>query len=247
MEWSAIYENTAEPEYQRMIDTPDEWQTTLAEKLRSLVGRGAVLEAGCAYGLTSLLLGQQPARTLLDLEPKAIERAAALFAVAGQEATFTVGDIFSLPFPDDAFEVVFNAGVLEHFGFASRRAALLEMLRVTKPGGVICVAIPNHYSVPYRFAYTHLVARGRWQYPEEERIFDFSAELEGVASIVQTSRETVAPATSFFFLGRLRKGWFKFLRVFTRYEGYLTIITLKKGDRLQVPTRATLALDPKEA
>ena len=233
MDWGSIYRNAAQPDYRRMIAAPDEWQTILAGKIRSMVGTGTLLEAGCAYGLTSLLVGEQSARTLLDLEPKAVEHATALFAAANQEATFSVGDIFSMPLPDDAFDVVFNAGVLEHFDFAGRRAALLEMLRVTKPGGIVLAAVPNHYSVPYRFAYARLKARGRWPYPDEEKIFDFSAELDGVASVVQSHRETVAPGTSFYFLSRLQRVWFRFQQVFNKYEGYLTIVTLKKGGPAQ--------------
>lgn len=232
MDWSSIYERADVPDFEQLLRNPDEWQTILALRIREIVGTGSLLEAGCAYGLTSLLAGAQSRRVLLDLEPKAIEIAQALFAYAGQEARFVVGDLFAMPFGNDSFDVVFNAGVLEHFDFSGRRAALLEMIRVTKPGGKICVAVPNHYSIPYRTAYDYRKARGKWPFPDEEIIFDFSAELAGSPGVVQLSRVTVAPESSLYYLPKYLKIGFKLLAAIRKFEGYLSIITLEKASPL---------------
>jgi ubiquinone/menaquinone biosynthesis C-methylase UbiE len=153
MEWRKIY-NQSSPNFANLVNHPDEWQLDLAKKIRSVVRNGSLLEAGCGYGVTSLLVGEDAQRTLLDLEPKAIEIAKEIFKVVGHRATFVVGDLFRMGFQDNSFDVVFNAGVLEHFNFKERVAALSEMVRITKPGGKIIVAVPNHYSVPYRFSYS---------------------------------------------------------------------------------------------
>ena len=54
-----------------------------------------------------------------------------------------MGDIFTLPFADGTFDLVFNSGVLEHYDRTTRRALLGELVRVTRRGGFVAVAIPN--------------------------------------------------------------------------------------------------------
>lgn len=229
MDWSTHYNNISNLNLDRLLEKPDEWQILLAEKLQQLTGSGHILEAGCGFGVTSLLIEKGAQRTLLDLEPKAIETARQLFSRVGQHAEFETGDLFAMNFPDNAFDVVFNAGVLEHFDTTGRREALREMARVTRPGGIVCVAIPNHFSVPYRFAYEYRKARGKWPYPDEEKIFDLSEELVSVNDLTARARETIAKKTCFHFLTKLQRIWFKFCNIFVHYEGYLTILTFEKS------------------
>ncbi|MDD2500537.1 MAG: class I SAM-dependent methyltransferase [Geobacter sp.] len=228
MDWGAHYDGMGQIDPGRLIERPDEWQLQLADKLRHLAGAGHVLEAGSGFGVTSLLLGSDLNRTLLDIEPRAIEVSRQIFLAAGQSAEFKVSDLFSTGLPDNCFDLVFNAGVLEHFGVDGRREALREMARVTKSGGVVCVAIPNHYSVPYRFAYEYHKTHGTWPYPDEERIFDLSKELEGVSDLIAGQRETVGEKAKYHFLPRLQRFRFKFLNLFAQYEGYLTLLTFFK-------------------
>jgi SAM-dependent methyltransferase len=53
------------------------------------------------------------------------------------------GDAFHLPFPDGAFDAVFHQGVLEHFG--NPAAFLAENFRVTRPGGLLVVDVPQRW------------------------------------------------------------------------------------------------------
>jgi ubiquinone/menaquinone biosynthesis C-methylase UbiE len=228
MDWKRHYEELRQEEAEDPFLHPQDWQMLLAERVREAAGGGRLLEAGCGLGGTSLAVGASVARVLLDAEPKAIQLAQAGFARAGQTATFTVGDLFHLPFRDASFAVVFNAGVVEHFGFAQRRAALCELARVTRPGGRVIVAFPNHYWLPYRFAYRYRKARGTWRYPEEERIYDLAEELRAVEGLVALSRETCAEEALLFFLNRWQQRLFRGLRRLLRFEGYLTIVTLQK-------------------
>jgi len=59
-----------------------------------------------------------------------------------------VGDITRLPFPDDTFDLCFNQGVVEHTG-GRHLEAIREMARVTRPGGVVMVTVPNYYCFPH--------------------------------------------------------------------------------------------------
>lgn len=228
MDWTTYYSNVQLPDIRKMIENPDEWQILLANKIKDIVGTGTVLEAGCGLGLTSLLVGESINRTMLDVEPMAITTAKTLFDIASQRGSFVIGSIFSMDFPDETFDMVFNAGVLEHFSFSDRKSALMEMIRVTKKGGRIIAAVPNHYSIPYHYSYKYCKSHKKWPYPDEEVIYDFSKELVGVSEIISTSRETVCEKAIYNFLPRHMKLLYRILNKFKKYEGYLTIITIKK-------------------
>ena len=48
-----------------------------------------------------------------------------------------------LPYPDGAFEAVFGSHVLEHLTPGEAEAALHELRRVLRPGGIIRIAVPD--------------------------------------------------------------------------------------------------------
>ena len=57
-------------------------------------------------------------------------------------ATFRSADIYTLPFADESFDAVFAHGVMEHL--AEFDAAIREMVRVLKPGGLIGARSPDY-------------------------------------------------------------------------------------------------------
>jgi SAM-dependent methyltransferase len=65
------------------------------------------------------------------------------FRAAYPHIDYVQGDACALPFPDDAFDVVFSNAVLEHVGAAERqRAFVSEALRV---GGRVFITTPNRW------------------------------------------------------------------------------------------------------
>jgi len=50
----------------------------------------------------------------------------------------------ALPFPDESFDIVYSANVLEHTG--RPRQVVAEALRVLRPGGLFHMEMPNHLS-----------------------------------------------------------------------------------------------------
>jgi SAM-dependent methyltransferase len=56
-------------------------------------------------------------------------------------ATFSVGSIYNLPFPDSSFTVIFAHAIFEHI--SSPEKALAEMLRVLEPGGLVAIRSPD--------------------------------------------------------------------------------------------------------
>ncbi|MBI3824839.1 MAG: methyltransferase domain-containing protein [Candidatus Rokubacteria bacterium] len=96
-----------------------------------------VLEVGCGAGH---LLARLPAgrRCGLDLSDVLLHKAARR---AGRLASLVQGDAQSLPFRAGAWDRVYCSEVLEHL--ADPPAALAEIARVVRPGGVAVVSVPN--------------------------------------------------------------------------------------------------------
>jgi len=96
----------------------------------------AVLDVGCGTGVVAITAARAGAKvSALDLSPTLIEHARKNVSIANVAVDLRVGDVESLPYPDNAFDAV-----LSQFGhmFAPRpQIAIQEMLRVLKPGGII--------------------------------------------------------------------------------------------------------------
>lgn len=206
----------------------EDWQVQLAA-LISRLAPATSLEAGSGLGVTSLLLdGAHCRRYMLDREFPALCGARQTFALHGEKAECIGGDLFCLPFADRTFDVVFNSGVLEHFGYTGRRKAVAEMLRVAKPSGTVLIGLPNHYSYPYRYSYLYRTRRNQWPYPAENRIYDLTREIGDLGIRVTQQRETVDRRTALHFLRRHQRILFRLLGLLRPYEGYLTVLTLTR-------------------
>ena len=99
-----------------------------------------LLDVGCGPGTITVDLAARvtPGRVLgVDLSPDPLDEARANAAGAGAEVTFAAGDVYALDLPDDSFDVVHAHQVLQHL--TDPVAALREMARVCRPGGVIAV------------------------------------------------------------------------------------------------------------
>jgi ubiquinone/menaquinone biosynthesis C-methylase UbiE len=84
--------------------------------------------------------------------------------IAGEEkmdVTIIGGDTFHLPFKDGSFDIIFHQGLLEHFRHEQAEALLKENIRVLKPGGLLCVDVPQRYHI-YTVIKTFLIAVNQW-------------------------------------------------------------------------------------
>ena len=96
-----------------------------------------VLEVGCGAGH---LLARLPAGRAvgMDLAESLLARTRAR---VGPRAALAQGDAVALPFAGGAFERIYCSEVLEHL--VDPRAAVAEIARVLKPGGIAVLSVPN--------------------------------------------------------------------------------------------------------
>jgi SAM-dependent methyltransferase len=88
--------------------------------------------------------------TAIDLSPEMAKLAAR--ATDGEGTRAVVGRVETLPFPDASFDVILALGVLEYTDIS---AALAEISRITRPGGIVLASMLNPAS-PYRFFEWHV-------------------------------------------------------------------------------------------
>ena len=115
-----------------------------------------VLEVGCGTGAVLTDLGAQASAHGLDLDPGRLLEA----RLHAPGATLVCGDALALPYASRTFDIVFCHYLLLWVGDPLQ--ALLEMKRVTRPGGsVLALAEPDYDARLDEPA--KLVPLGRWQ------------------------------------------------------------------------------------
>lgn len=107
------------------------------------IARMHVLEFGCNYGASSIVLALLGARvTAVDVNPAAIELAkanAAVYRLEEQIRFLHVEDTTQLPFPAESFDAITCNSVLEYVPPAILRDVQREIDRVLRPGGDILI------------------------------------------------------------------------------------------------------------
>jgi len=137
-------------------------------------------EVGCGSGMSSALLAQMGADvSLVDIAPKALEFARSNFANLGLQATFYQQDALQMELEDGTFDVVWNCGVLEHFYDPGKLQLIREMRRITRPGGLVFIAVPNHLHLPFMLGKKLAELRGIWPYGFEDDLTP--RRLDGLA------------------------------------------------------------------
>src|SRR5580704_1703979 len=101
----------------------------------------SLLDVGCGPGTIACDLADRLAPGVvvgIDASEPVIAEARALAATSGRlSVSFEVGNLFDLPFEDASMDVVHAHQVLQHVG--EPVAALVEMGRVCRPGGIVAV------------------------------------------------------------------------------------------------------------
>jgi ubiquinone/menaquinone biosynthesis C-methylase UbiE len=117
---------------------------------RALAGieRPRILDVACGTGRTlSQLHAALPGARLygLDLSPYYVQAARQLLAHV-EDASFVVENAEAMPFQDGTFDAVTSTYLFHELPRNARRAALSEMLRVLKPGGLLVLEDSAQYA-----------------------------------------------------------------------------------------------------
>lgn len=131
-----------------LLDLP--FQKKLLKITRKYLTKGKVLDAGCGTGELALLLDKEGFHSFgTDISEKSLKIARGTSRRLSIPTSLRKMDILDLKFPIDFFDIAIANGVLHHtkkpvFGFEN-------LVRVTKPGGIIIVVVYNRLgSIPRR-------------------------------------------------------------------------------------------------
>jgi ubiquinone/menaquinone biosynthesis C-methylase UbiE len=113
---------------------------------RAGIGAGAhVLDAGCGSGsylpLIAGLVGPAGRITAVDLAPENVEAVRSRLRLWSSPCPVSaeVAALSRLPYADDTFDVVWCANTTQYLDDAELAAALAELRRVVRPGGLVAV------------------------------------------------------------------------------------------------------------
>ena len=117
------------------------WRTvanSAAYLIPELTAGARLLDVGCGPGTITVDLARRvtPGQVVgMDASPAIVGHAAGLAADEGvRNASFQVGNVYALDFPDSSFDIVHAHQVMQHL--ARPVAAMAEIRRVLRPGGV---------------------------------------------------------------------------------------------------------------
>jgi len=158
------------------------WSRKLAPQFIAFAARhnpATILDVGCGTGNLTIALAshfQEAKVTGVDQSQPFIEAARSLAAKNGR-LVFDEGDATELPFADDSFDATLSLLVVNFIPDAER--AVREMVRVTKPGGIVAASVwdyPGGFSIVRVFADTAAVLDPSG---EAYRAKQFSARFTG--------------------------------------------------------------------
>ncbi|MFF5079312.1 methyltransferase domain-containing protein [Actinoplanes sp. NPDC000266] len=109
---------------------------TAREALRPEAG-WRILDAGCGAGDVARRLAGETGGEVIALDVSAATIAAAVERHDGSEVRYTVGDLASIDLPAGSVDGVWCERVLQHVDDAD--LAIAELIRVTRPGGRLCL------------------------------------------------------------------------------------------------------------
>ena len=141
--------------------SPIGWFDWVAQEAR-LPDRAEVLEVGCGPGWLWAAPDFLPglSLTLTDVSDGMVAEALARVAGLGRYRSVEArqADVAKLPFPDASFDAVLACHMLYHV--ADVEAALDEMIRVLRPGGVVVVTTNGTDNMGNMYALAHLAWGG---------------------------------------------------------------------------------------
>jgi len=117
----------------------------IADRLVRAAHPRSLVDVGCGTGpLVAEFVRRGLAVTGIDSSSGALEAARR----RAPEATFHLGSVGALPLPNEAIDAATLIETVEHLDDRTLLAALTEIKRVLRPGGVVLVTTPNAENLP---------------------------------------------------------------------------------------------------
>jgi GT2 family glycosyltransferase/glycosyltransferase involved in cell wall biosynthesis/SAM-dependent methyltransferase len=154
-----------------------EFNAELAERVIELLpGGGDVLEAGCGGAWQSLALARTGRFRVaaMDFSEAALAYARRLFEREGVASELVLGDVFESGKPE--FDLVFNAGVLEHYTLEQQAAFLRGM--ASRSRRYVLALVPNASCYWYWLWRIHHAAWGNWSFGKEVPLSNLSGAFQ---------------------------------------------------------------------
>ncbi len=159
--WDAYYETVAT---QAIPAEVEEFGRELRRWFESLIPKGPakILEAACGAGWQSAALAECGRFDvhLMDFSENALQAARRTFQQRGVAATFQLGDVFEPGQP--GFDLVFNAGVIEHYSFEDQVRMVRAM--ASRSRGLVVVLAPNAGCYWYWVSRLRHAKAGNWPF-----------------------------------------------------------------------------------
>lgn len=141
-----------------------------------------VCDAACGFGAYGAMLAANGfSVSLFDIASSSVELAKTLFQRKGLAAKdWRVCDICQISYPNETFDAVVAHAVIDHLSAERAHAALFELVRITKPGGLVYLSFDpleeDDLVLPHE-----VLSDGSFLYTEGERnglLFHYYTENE---------------------------------------------------------------------
>jgi SAM-dependent methyltransferase len=119
-----------------------------------------VLEVGCGYGSNIRMVAHNRG----DVKCYALDNSKEAIKLISKEPLISLlADCRATPFKGENFDLIFSAGLMEHF--KDETPFLLEMMRILKTTGYLITFVPAKYSLWQLYRGLHF---GRWKHGYEK-------------------------------------------------------------------------------
>ncbi|WP_162126807.1 class I SAM-dependent methyltransferase [Flavobacterium phycosphaerae] len=193
------------------------------------------IEIGCEAGISLMLLSKNLEQaTFLDYDHTILEKVEKVCADLNFNGTNCIcEDMFTMnSIADNTYDLAYNSGVIEHYTKEVRTKAIISYARITKKGGYVIVAYPNHHTLPYRLSYLigRMLGKKVWPWPKEYKFYSLKDEMEaaGLEYVERITMDRDSLFGQWITKYKITSKFFLFLDKFMHFEGYLTVCIAKK-------------------
>lgn len=239
-QWGSLYNSDqAQTMVNQINNNKLSAQTTEMMKVVSENGYKSVCEIGCGSGQTVLCLAKMGVHVVaLDYQEESLELIKRAATIMGDKVVQNIETILAdartkLPFEEKQFDLIYHAGLMEHFSEIER----IEMLSQWKDYCHNMISmVPNGASVAYRYGKNKMINENRWPYGQENIIYTQILEFIKAGLDVDTEY-TIGLPNSLNFLDdknylkkAMKKLWAENIMEDDCHQGYLLLTSGRRRD-----------------